>query len=141
MVARSCRPAPVLLAALLLSLAAHAGCSAFRLPAEDDPDRSRHSYEIEGEVRRAGTNAVVPGAALEVTGAKEVAGDKVTDATGRFWLHVSGISGGKADPAGIGTGPAGMVVLKATAKGLCSTEIKVLLPASGPVSVTVAPCK
>jgi hypothetical protein len=136
---RPCRP--LLAAALLLPLAALGGCSAFRLPADEDPDRSRHAFEIQGEVRSAGTNKVVPGATLTVTGAGEAAGDKVTDATGRFWLRVTGISGGTSDPAGIGKGPAGMVVLKATAGSLCSPETKVLLPASGPVVLNVAPCR
>jgi hypothetical protein len=135
------RTASALLLALLPPLVALSGCSAFRLPAEEDPDRSRHAYEIEGEVRRAGTNKVVAGAALEVTGAKEVAGDKASDATGRFWLRVSGISGGASDPAGIGKGPAGMVILKASTKELCSPETRVLLPASGPVDLIVTPCR
>ncbi len=120
------------LAALLAALAL-AGCAAFRLPPEQDPDRSRHAYEIVGEVRRAEGLAVVPGATLHVLGAREVAGTTVTDATGRFWLRVEGITPGAPDPAGIGRGPAGTVRLTARAGARCAPETRVTLPAAGPV--------
>jgi hypothetical protein len=129
-------PSPLLLAALATASA----CSAFRPPAALDPDRSRHSFEVVGEARRRDTGVVVPGAAVTVEGAKQVSGSRTTDATGRFWLNLSGISGGETDRAGLGTGPAGLVLISARAGTLCSPETKVLLPAAGPVLLGMAPC-
>lgn len=129
-------PSPLLLAALASATA----CSAFRPPANLDPDRSRHSYEVIGEARRRDTGVVVAGAEVTVEGAKQVSGSRSTDATGRFWLNVSGIGGGQPDRAGLGTGPAGLIILSARAGTLCSPETKVLLPASGPVLLALAPC-
>jgi len=125
---------------LLAALVTTSGCSAFRPPAELDPDRSRHSYEVVGEARRRDTGAVVAGAKVTVDGAREVAGDRTTDDTGRFWLKVSGISGAEPDRAGIGKGPAGLIIVSARAGPLCSPETKVLLPASGPVLLAMGPC-
>jgi len=130
-------PPRLLLPVLLLPLA---GCAAFRLPPERDPDRSRHAFEIVGEVRRADGLAVVPGATLEVLGAKEVAGSTTSDATGRFWLRVEGITAGAPDPSGSGTGPAGSVRLVARGGGLCAPETRVLLPAAGPVVLLLGRC-
>jgi hypothetical protein len=129
------------LLAALATLASSTACSAFRLPAEQDPDRSRHAYEIVGEVRMRDTGAVVAGAEVTVDGAREVAGSKSTDATGRFWLRVSGIGGQPPDRAGIGTGPAGLVIISARTSTLCSPETRVLLPAAGPVLLGLAPCR
>jgi hypothetical protein len=126
---------------LLAAFAVTAACSAFRLPAEQDPDRSRHAYEIVGEVRMRDTGAVVAGAEVTVDGAREVAGSRTTDATGRFWLRVSDIGGQAPDRAGIGKGPAGMVIVSARAGLLCSPETKVLLPAAHPVLLGMAPCR
>lgn len=128
------RLAPLL---LLLPLA---GCAAFRLPAEQDPDRSRHAFEIVGEVRRLDGLAVVPGATLEVLGARQVAGSTTADATGRFWLRVEGITAGAPDPAGGGKGPAGSVRLTARGAGLCAPETRVLLPAASPVILLLGKC-
>ena len=125
---------------LLAALAAATACSAFRLPASQDPDRSRHTFEVIGEARRRDTGAVVAGAEVTVEGAKDVAGSRTTDATGRFWLNVSNISGGQPDRAGLGTGPAGLIIVSAKAGTLCSPETKVLLPASGPVLLAMSPC-
>ncbi len=127
----------LLLASALLSAAA---CSAFRPPAQDDPDRSRHAYEVVGELRMRDTGGVVAGAAIVVTGAREVAGSRTTDATGRFWFRVSDIGGGVPDRAGVGHGPAGMILVSARKGRLCAPETKVLLPASGPVLLAMAPC-
>jgi hypothetical protein len=124
----------------LLALTASAACSAFRLPPEEDPDRSRHAYELVGEARLRDGGLVVPGAEVTVTGAREVAGSRTTDQSGRFWLQVSGLSGGSADRAGLGKGPAGMVILSARAGGLCAPETKVLVPAPGPIQLVMAPC-
>jgi hypothetical protein len=126
---------------LLTALASSAACSAFRLPAEQDPDRSRHAYELVGEVRMRDSGKVVAGAEVTVEGAKEVAGEHVTDATGRFWLRVVGIGGAAPDPAGIGKGPAGLVIVSARSGALCSPETRVLLPATGPVLLGLAPCR
>ena len=126
---------------LLAALAITTGCSAFRLPAEEDPDRSRHSFEIIGEVRMRDSGAVVPGAVVTVEGAKNVAGSRTSDATGGFWLRVSDIRGGAPDPAGLGKGPAGLVIVSARSGLLCSPETKVLLPAAGPVLLGMAPCR
>jgi hypothetical protein len=126
---------------LLAALAATAGCSAFRLPAEQDPDRSRHAYELVGEVRMRDNGVVVAGAEVVVEGAREVAGDRRSDATGRFWLRVSDIGGQAPDRAGIGTGPAGMIIVSARTATLCSPETRVLLPATGPVLLGLAPCR
>jgi hypothetical protein len=84
---------------------------------------------------------VVAGAEVTVEGAKEVAGEHVTDATGRFWLRVVGIGGAAPDPAGIGKGPAGLVIVSARSGALCSPETRVLLPATGPVLLGLAPCR
>jgi hypothetical protein len=130
------RPASLLLAALATASA----CSAFRPPANEDPDRSRHTFEVFGEARRRDTGVVVAGAEVKVEGAREVAGGRTTDATGRFWLNVSGIGGGQPDRAGLGTGPAGLIIISARAGTLCSPETKVLLPATGPVLLGMAPC-
>jgi hypothetical protein len=130
------RPASLLLAALATASA----CSAFRPPANEDPDRSRHTFEVFGEARRRDTGVVVAGAEVKVEGAREVSGSRTTDATGRFWLNVSGIGGGQPDRAGLGTGPAGLVIISARAGTLCSPETKVLLPATGPVLLGMAPC-
>jgi hypothetical protein len=130
------RSSPLVLAAL----AATSACSAFRPPASQDPDRSRHRFEVIGEARRRDTGVVVPGAVVTVEGAKEVAGSRTTDATGRFWLNVSGIGGGQPDPAGLGTGPVGLILISARAGTLCAPETKVLLPAAGPVLLGMAPC-
>ena len=126
---------------LLAALAATAACSAFRLPPEQDPDRSRHAYEIVGEVRLRDSGKVVGGAEVTVDGAKQVSGDHVTDSTGRFWLRVSEIGGAAPDRAGIGQGPAGLVIVSARTATLCSPETRVLLPAAGPVLLAMAPCK
>lgn len=126
---------------LLAALSTAPACSAFRLPAEQDPDRSRHSYEVIGEARRLDTGAVVSGAAVTVAGAKNVAGDRTTDGTGRFWVRVSGIGGEPRDRAGIGTGPAGMITISAKAGTLCAPETKVLLPAASPVLLSLVPCR
>jgi len=126
--------------ALLLVLAPLAGCAAFRLPADQDPDRARHAFEIMGEVRRADGLTVVPGASLEVLGAREVAGSTTADATGRFWLRVEGITAGAPDPSGSGKGPAGSVRLTARGGGLCAPETRVLLPAAGPVVLLLGKC-
>lgn len=126
---------------LLAALATTAACSAFRLPPEEDPDRSRHAYEIVGEVRMRDSGAVVAGAVVTVDGAKHVAGSRASDATGAFWLRVSDIGGGAPDRAGVGKGPAGMVIVSARSGDLCSPETKVLLPASGPVLLGMAPCR
>jgi hypothetical protein len=126
---------------LLAALAAAGACSAFRPPAEQDPDRSRHAYEIVGEVRMRDNGAVVAGAEVTVDGAREVAGSRTTDTTGRFWLRVSDIGGQPPDRAGIGKGPAGMVIVSARTGLLCSPETKVLLPATGPVLLGLAPCR
>jgi hypothetical protein len=128
---------PLLIAALLTA----SGCSAFRLPADQDPDRSRHAYEIVGEVRMRDGGKVVAGAEVTVEGARQVAGSRATDATGRFWLRVSEIGGQAPDRAGIGTGPAGMVVISARLGDLCAPETRVLLPAAGPVLLGLAPCR
>jgi len=125
---------------LLAALATTLACSAFRPPAAQDPDRSRHSYEVVGEARRRDTGVVVAGAQVTVEGAKEVAGSRTTDATGRFWLNVSGLSGAEPDRAGIGKGPAGLIIVSARTGTLCSPETKVLLPASGPVLLAMGPC-
>jgi hypothetical protein len=126
---------------LFAALASSAACSAFRLPAEEDPDRSRHAYEIVGEVRMRDSGAVVAGAEVTVDGAKEVAGSRTTDATGRFWLRVSDIGGAAPDRAGVGKGPAGLVIISARSGELCSPETKVLLPAPGPVLLGMAACR
>ena len=131
------RPARLL---LLAALATGSGCSAFKLPAGEDPDRSRHSYEVVGEARRRDTSAVVAAAVVTVSGAKEVAGSRTTDATGRFWLMVSGIGGTEPDRAGLGKGPAGLIILSARSGNLCSPETKVLLPAAGPVQLYLEKC-
>ncbi len=131
------RSASLLLLAALVSTTA---CSAFRPPANLDPDRSRHSFEVVGEARRRDTGVVVAGAEVKVEGAREVSGSRTTDATGRFWLSVSGIGGGQPDRAGLGTGPAGLVIISARAGTLCAPETKVLLPATGPVLLGMAPC-
>jgi hypothetical protein len=125
---------------LLAALASTSACSAFRPPASQDPDRSRHSYEVIGEARRRDTGMVVAGAEVTVEGAKEVSGSRTTDATGRFWFNVSGIGGGQTDRAGLGTGPVGLIIVSAKVGTLCSPETKVLLPASGPVLLGMAPC-
>lgn len=125
---------------LLAALVTTPACSAFRPPPEQDPDRSRHSYEVIGEARRRDTGVVVAGAQVTVEGARGVAGSRTTDATGRFWLHVSGISGAEPDRAGIGKGPAGLIIVSARTGTLCSPETKVLLPASGPVLLALGPC-
>lgn len=124
----------------LLLLLPLGGCAAFRLPADQDPDRARHAYEIVGEVRRSDGLTVVPGATLEVLGAGDVAGSTTADATGRFWLRVEGITAGAPDPAGTGKGPAGSVRLTARAGGLCAPETRVLLPATGPVVLLLGKC-
>jgi len=126
---------------LLAALATTSGCSAFRLPAGVDPDRSRHSDEVVGEARMVNSGKVVADAVVTVEGAKEVAGSRKTDETGRFWLLVSGIGGSPPDRAGLGTGPAGLIILSARAGDLCSPETKVLLPAAGPVQLSMAPCR
>jgi len=126
---------------LLAALAGNSACSAFRLPADQDPDRSRHAYELVGEARRKDNGTVVAGAQVTVEGAKEVAGSRTTDETGRFWLRVSGLSGSQPDRAGIGTGPAGLVIISARAGTLCSPETKVLIPAAGPVLLGMEPCR
>jgi hypothetical protein len=125
---------------LLAALAGSAACSAFRLPPEEDPDRSRHAYEIVGEARMRDTSAVVASAEVTVKGARDVAGSRTTDATGRFWLQVSNIGGEPPDRAGLGKGPAGLVVISARKGKLCSPETKVLLPAAGPVQLAMGPC-
>ncbi len=125
---------------LLAALATTAGCSAFKLPAGEDPDPSRHTYEVVGEARRLAGGAVVAGAVVTVSGAREVAGSQTTDETGRFWLMVSGIGGSKPDPAGVGKGPAGLIVVSARAGALCSPETKVILPAKGPVLLSLETC-
>jgi hypothetical protein len=122
------------------ALAGSAACSAFRLPPEEDPDRSRHAYEILGEARMRETGAVVAGAAVTVEGARDVAGSRITDATGRFWLQVSNIGGGAPDRAGLGKGPAGLVTISARKGTLCAPETKVVLPAAGPVLLAMGPC-
>ncbi|HET9554280.1 MAG TPA: hypothetical protein VFP50_15050, partial [Anaeromyxobacteraceae bacterium] len=99
--------------ALLLPLAAAAGCAALRLPAAVDPDRSRHAYELEGEVRREPGLATVAGAELSVEGAGAVLGSRTSDATGRFWIRVEGITRLAPDPAGSAAGPAGFVLVSA----------------------------
>jgi hypothetical protein len=124
----------------LLLLVPLGGCAAFRLPADQDPDRSRHAFEIVGEVRRQDGLAVVPGATLEVLGARQVAGSTTTDATGRFWVRVEGITAGAPDPAGSGTGPAGSVRISARGAGLCAPETRVLLPAASPVILLLGKC-
>ena len=131
------RPATTASLASLLLLAL-TGCAALRLPAEDDPDRSRHTFEIQGEVRQAGTLAAVPGAALTVEGAREVIGDARSDGTGRFWLKVSGVTPapGPAKPGG----PAGTVLISARAGALCAPATRVTLPASGPVFLVAGAC-
>jgi len=126
--------------ALTMVLVPLCGCAAFRLPADQDPDRSRHAYEIVGEVRRADGLTVVPGATLEVLGAGDVAGSTTADATGRFWLRVEGITAGAPDPSGSGKGPAGTVRLTARGGGLCAPETRVLLPAAGPVVLLLGKC-
>lgn len=126
---------------LLAALTSAAACSAFRPPAEDDPDRSRHAYEIVGEVRMRDSGKVVTDAEVTVDGAKEVAGSRASDATGRFWIRVSNIGGGAPDRAGVGTGPAGLIIISARKGELCSPETKVLLPAAGPVLLGMAPCR
>jgi hypothetical protein len=125
---------------LLAALASSAACSAFRLPAEEDPDRSRHAYEIVGEVRMRDSGAVVAGAVVTVDGAKQVAGSRTSDVTGRFWLRVAEIGGTPPDRAGLGKGPAGLVIVSARSGDLCSPETKVLLPAQGPVLLGLARC-
>jgi hypothetical protein len=114
------------------------GCAALRPPPELDPDRSRHTYSIVGEVRDAKTLAVVPGAEVSVTGADE---DRphLADATGRFAFDVHGIATARPDPAGTGHGPAGFVVLEARSGRRCAPETRVVLP-SGPVTLLVVPC-
>ena len=125
----------------LLLLLPLGGCAAFRLPPDQDPDRSRHAYEIVGEVRRADGLTVVPGATLEVLGAGDVAGSTTADATGRFWLRVEGITAGAPDPSGSAKGPAGSVRLTARGGGqLCAPETRVLLPAAGPVVLLLGKC-
>jgi len=126
---------------LLCALGATAGCSAFRLPPEEDPDRSRHAYQIVGEVRMRDTGKVVAGAQVTVEGAGEVSGSRTTDATGRFWFMVSDIGGKAPDRAGLEKGPAGLVVLSARSGTLCAPETKVLLPSAGPVQLALAPCR
>jgi hypothetical protein len=124
-------PRPALAAGLAAGLALVGGCAALRLPPQDDPDRSRHSYEVQGEVRRADTLAVVPGAAITVEGAREVTGDERADATGRFWLRVTGIT---PSPSAKGVdGPAGTVLVAARLGQLCAPATRVTLPAGGPV--------
>jgi hypothetical protein len=125
---------------LLAALGAATGCSAFKLPAEEDPDRSRHAYQIMGEVRLRDSGKVVAGAQVTVTGAAEVSGSGTTDATGRFWFVVSDIGGKAPDRAGLGKGPAGLVVLSARSGALCAPDTKVPLPAAGPVLLGLVPC-
>ncbi len=86
------------------------------------------------------TGGVVASAVVVVTGAREVAGSRATDATGRFWFQVSDIGGGVPDRAGVGHGPAGMITISARKGGLCAPETKVRLPASGPVLLAMVPC-
>jgi len=131
---------PPRLLAALVGATALSGCAAFRLPSEADPDRSRHAYEIVGEVRRADGLAVVPGATLEVLGAARVAGSTTSDATGRFWLRVEGITAAVPDPAGSLRGPAGTVRLTARAGNRCAPETRVTLPAAGPVILLLGKC-
>jgi hypothetical protein len=126
--------------ALLLPLAAPLGCAALRLPAAVDPDRSRHAYELEGEVRREPGLTTVAGAELLVEGAGAVLGSRTTDATGRFWIRVEGVTRLAPDPSGSGAGPAGFVLLSARAGAACAPETKVVLPAAGPVVLVVRPC-
>ena len=126
---------------LLAALGAATACSAFRLPAEEDPDRSRHSYSIVGEVRMRDGGKVVAGAQVTVVGAGEVNGSRTTDATGRFWFVVSDIGGKAPDRAGLEKGPAGQVLISARSGNLCAPETRVLLPASGPVTLSLAPCR
>ncbi len=123
-----------------LALGAAAGCSAFRLPAQADPDPARHTYTIEGQVRRQETLAAVPGARLAVHGAASVIGDAVTDPTGAFWIQVAGIEPFERDPSGSRGGPAGFVVLSASAAGGCVPETRVSLPAAGPVLLVLGEC-
>ena len=131
--------APAAPLALLVGCAvALAGCAALRLPAQDDPDRSRHTYEVQGEVRRADTLAVVPGAALTVEGAREVIGDERADATGRFWLKVTGIT--PAPSAERADGPAGTVLISARAGAFCAPATRITLPLRGPVVLVAAAC-
>jgi hypothetical protein len=69
-----------------------------------------------------------------------VAGSRATDATGRFWLQVSNIGGEAPDRAGLGKGPAGLVMISARKGKLCSPQTKVLLPAAEPVLLGMGPC-
>jgi hypothetical protein len=130
--------APLLIAAFALAALALAGCAALRPPPELDPDRTRHTFSIVGEVRDAKTLAVVPGAEVLVTGADE---DRphLADATGRFAFDVRGIAATRPDPSGTGRGPAGFVVLEARSGRRCAPETRVVLP-SGPVTLLVVPC-
>jgi len=133
--------ASVLAGALAGALAAAGGltgCAALRLPAQDDPDRSRHTFEIQGEVRRADTFAAVPSAELTVEGAREVIGDVHADGTGRFWLKVSGVTP-LPGPARAG-GPAGAVLVSARGGDRCVPPTRVTLPTAGPVILLAGAC-
>lgn len=125
---------------VLAALGAATACSAFRLPAEEDPDRSRHTYPIMGEVRMRDSGKVVAGAQVTVDGAGEVSGNQTTDVSGRFWFVVSNIGGKAPDRAGLEKGPAGLVILSARAGNLCAPDTKVVLPSPGPVLLGMAPC-
>jgi hypothetical protein len=143
-------------AAPFLVLIAGCATSAGHGPAPA-PGLVRH-FELEGEVRAADTLAPVPGASIEVEGARDVGGALASDATGRFALALavaeaapptsagwaaralSTLTGGEVDRPDRPTPPA-VVRVRATAGPLCSEPRRVDLPGDGrPIVLFLGPC-
>jgi hypothetical protein len=120
-------------------LLALAGCAG--LPSAPAPDE--RWFDLEGEVREAGTNRLLPAARVEIAGATRVDGRTTTDAAGRFGITVFVRVPPVADEVAATRRELSppTVILQVQAGTLCSDPRPVALrKGMDPLTVFVRPC-
>jgi hypothetical protein len=126
---------PFALATLLAALA----CAAPQTAGGNRED----FYGLEGDVREAGTNRLVPGARIEIVGATRVDGRTITDVRGHFSVVVF-VSTPPVAPEVARSNPgagAPQVVLRVDAGTLCSDPKRMTLwKGMDPLTLFVRPC-
>ncbi len=125
-----------------LALAALASALACAGPQTAD-GRREDFFGLEGEVREAGTNRLLPGARVEIIGATRVDGRTMTDHQGRFAVTIF-VSTPPVAPELARTNPdagAPQVVVRVDAGTLCSDPKRIVLrQGMDPLTIFVRRC-
>jgi hypothetical protein len=125
-------------------LAVAAVLSALACAAPQTADGKREDfYALEGEVREAGTNRLLPGARVEIVGATRVDGRTMTDVRGRFSVVVFVSTPPVAPEVARDRPDAGApaVVMRVDAGTLCSDPKRITLTQGmDPLTIFVRSC-